>query len=88
MRSPLRWRGEKAQADTAILRFVLQTLTYSPGFQSESQLASQAALRLVTSAAAIDTQLLATLPPSGLYPDITRANALLRQVVDCLTPKG
>ncbi len=31
------------------------------------------------------TQLLATLPPSGLYPDINRANALLRQVVDCLT---
>ncbi len=32
------------------------------------------------------TQLLATLPPSGLYPAITRANALLRQVVDCLSP--
>lgn len=33
------------------------------------------------------TQRLATLPPSGLYPDITRANALLRQVVDCLGTK-
>jgi hypothetical protein len=42
---------------------------------------------LFTTATESVTQLLATLPPSGLYPDITRANALLRQVVDCLTPK-
>jgi hypothetical protein len=42
---------------------------------------------LFTTAADTVTQLLATLPPSGLYPDITRANALLRQVVGCLTPK-
>ena len=179
------WRGDITQADTATLRFVLQTLIDSPGFQSEGQLARQtarreqaaAALHLVTTTIAEDpdshssvhlrrflwsiynghhamslwrlrdnldarhqgavtlllaawmqgdlpddtlrqaltdsgemdrwdefrlnpaqkelfttaantvTQLLATLPPSGLYPDITRANALLRQVVDCLTPK-
>lgn len=43
---------------------------------------------LFTTAANTVTQLLATLPPSGLYPDITRANALLRQLVDCLTPKA
>jgi hypothetical protein len=179
------WHGDVTQADTATLRFVLQTLIDSPGFQSEGQLARQtarreqaaAALHLVTTTITEDpdshssvhlrrflwsiynghhamslwrlrdnldarhqgaatilfaawmqgdlpddtlrqaltdsgemdrwdefrlnpaqkelfttatntvTQLLATLPPSGLYPDITRANALLRQVVDCLTPR-
>ena len=179
------WHGDITQADTATLRFVLQTLIDSPGFQSEGQLARQTARReqaaaalhlvtttiieapdshpgvhlrrflwsiynghhamslwrlrdnldarhqgavtllfaawmqgdlpddtlrqaltdsgemdrwdefrlnpaqkeLFTTATNTVTQLLATLPPSGLYPDITRANALLRQVVDCLTPR-
>jgi hypothetical protein len=179
------WRGDVTEADTATLRFVLQTLIDSPSFQSQTQITRQAArreqaaaaLHLVTTTITEDpdshasvhlrrflwslynghhamslwrlrdnldarhqgavtllfaawmqgdlpddtlrqaltdsgemdrwdelritsaqkellgtatntvTQLLATLPPSGLYPDITRANALLRQVVDCLTPK-
>jgi hypothetical protein len=42
---------------------------------------------LFTAAANTVTQLLATLPPSGLYPAITRVNALLCQMVDCLTSK-
>lgn len=177
------WRGDVTEADTATLRFVLQTLIDSPSFQSQTQISRQAARReqaaaavhLVTTTITEDpdsrtgvhlrrflwslynghhalslwrlrdnldarhqgavtllfaawmqgdlpddtlrqaltdsgemdrwdelrltpaqkellgtatntvTQLLATLPPSGLYPDITRANALLRQVVDCLT---
>lgn len=179
------WRGDITQADTATLRFVLQTLIDSPSFQSQTQITRQAARReqaaaalhlvtttiteapdshpgvhlrrflwslynghhalslwrlrdnldarhqgavtlllaawmqgdlpddtlrqaltdsgemdrwdeirlnpaqkeLFTTATNTVIQLLATLPPSGLYPDITRANALLRQVVDCLTPK-